>query len=180
MVIASCDVPDSTAARCHYVVSPRSPCPFGTLVLRRLHEFRSSKDTVSTPFRLFSGTSFCRFRRTSLEGVFRSCAVFQGGRAPRKHAANGLICSDCKRLGSSPVQAPRLTWRHHEQEDRDAQDRASRPSAVATRRPAQTSSRPERPEVRAARRNELRRADRVSPEAPKHALQREARQSGRV
>ena len=69
-----------------------------------------------------------------------------------------------------------VTWRHHEkEEDRDAQDRAGRPSAVATRGPAQTTSRPERPEDRAARRNELRRADRVSPEAPEHALKREAR-----
>ena len=57
---------------------------------------------------------------------------------------------------------------HETEEDRDAQDRASRPSAFAARRPAQATSRPERPEDRAARRNELRRADRMSPEAPEH------------
>ena len=74
-----------------------------------------------------------------------------------------------------------MAWLHHEtEEDRDTQDRAGRPSAVATRRPAQTTSRPERPEDRAARRNELRRADRVSPEAPEYALQREAWQRRRV
>src|SRR4029077_9370661 len=70
-----------------------------------------------------------------------------------------------------------VTWQHHEtEEDRDAQDRAGRPSAVAARRPAQTTRRPERPEDRAARWNELRRVDRVSPEAPEHALQRKAPQ----
>src|SRR4029077_4262314 len=68
-----------------------------------------------------------------------------------------------------------VTWRHHEtEEDRDAQDRAGRPSTVATRRPAKTTSGPERAEDRAARRNELQRADRVSPEAPEHSVQREA------
>src|SRR5207244_4251216 len=53
-----------------------------------------------------------------------------------------------------------VTRPHHEtEEDRDTQDRAGRPSAIATRRPAQTTSR----EDRAAGRNELRRANRVSP-----------------
>jgi len=69
---------------------------------------------------------------------------------------------------------------HETEEDRDAQDRAGWQSAVATRRPAQTTGRIERPEDRAAGRNELRRANRVSPEAPEHALQREARQTRRV
>ena len=55
---------------------------------------------------------------------------------------------------------------HETEKDRDAQDRAGRPSAVATRRPAQTTRRPERAKNRASRRNELRRADRVSPQAP--------------
>jgi hypothetical protein len=63
-----------------------------------------------------------------------------------------------------------VTWRHHEKEkDRNAQDRANRPSAFAARGSVQATSRPERPEDRAARRNELRRADRMSPEAPEHA-----------
>jgi len=80
---------------------------------------------------------------------------------------NGLTCKSRQRST--------VTWPHHEtEEDRDAQDRAGGPSAVATRRPAQTTRRTERPEDRAARRNELRRADRVSPEALEHALQREA------
>src|SRR5262249_30264737 len=69
---------------------------------------------------------------------------------------------------------------HEKEEDRDAQDRAGRQSVVATRRPAQTTSGTERPEDRATGRNELRRANRVSPKVPEHALQREARQTRRV
>src|SRR4051812_48340588 len=80
---------------------------------------------------------------------------------------NRLVCT------SPPALNHDLT--HHEtEEDRDVQDRVGRPSAVATRRPAQTPRWPERAEDRAARRNELRRADRLSPEAPEYALQREA------
>src|SRR5439155_9622715 len=101
--------------------------------------------------------------------------------ARKPHRARGCLGESerlcCKRgltphniLARDNAERSIATWRNHEsEEDRDAQDRAGRPSAVATRRPAQTTRRAEWPKDRAARRNELRRADRVSPEAPEHA-----------
>src|SRR5258705_1448934 len=109
------------------------------------------------------------------------------GRASRNTPRMGsnLLCAVRR---SAPTDQPAkvrkrsiVTWQHHEkEEDRHAQDRAGRPSAVTARRPAQTTRRPERAEDRASRRNELRRADRVPPEAPEHSLQREAWQRQRV
>ena len=106
---------------------------------------------------IFEGTCFLRARRICLGAFSRASGDTKAlqlvsGRGEMLDALlrthhNGLTCK-------SRQSSTDLT--HHEKEqDRDAQDRAGRPSAVATRRPAQTTSRPERPEDRAARRNEL-------------------------
>ena len=102
---------------------------------------------------MFEGTCFLPARRICL-GAFSRASGDTNALPPvsrrgeildallRTHH-NGLTCKSRQRSTD-------LT--RHEEKDRDAQDRASRASAVATRRPAQTSSRPERPEDRAARR----------------------------
>jgi hypothetical protein len=143
-------------------------------------------------------TSFRRFRRTILEGSrflpARHILLGAFSRAsgdtklyhPRWRRGecwmrDALLGTQHNGLTCKSRQRPTLSWQYHEtEEDRDAQDRVGRPSAVTARRPAQTARWPEWPEDRAARRNELRRADRVSPEASEHALQREAWQRRRV
>jgi hypothetical protein len=120
--------------------------------------------------------------------VFPSRAALElGGFVARQETRKALTTvpgGECRARFSGRAKVRQrsiVTWQHHEtEEDRDAQDRAGRPSAVATRRPAQTARRPERQEDRTACRNELRRADRLSPQAPEHSLQREARQRQRV
>jgi hypothetical protein len=159
-----------------------------SLIQEEREELATRSSRCVGPLSLFYGTSFGCFRRTNLvRNVFPSRAALQpgalgrasGGTKALPPGGRGVKCwthfsgrstTDCL----AKVRPSTVTWPHHEtEEDRDAQDRAGRPSAVATRRPAETTCRSERPEDRAARRNELRRADRVSPEAPEHSLQRE-------
>ena len=176
-------------------LSDNSQIKNSSYILDNPIRFRHS-DFCRTLSQTFRETSFRRFRRINLvEACFLPARRFSLEPGPRVrrherpyHGCRGrgemldaLLRTQHNRLARKVRQQSTVTWPHHEtKEDRDTQDRAGRPSAVATRRSAQTTRRPERPEDRAARRNELRRADRVSPEAPKHALQREAWQRRRI